>query len=319
MKRFLQFGAAVCCAFASAWALAAEFPAKPVTIVVPYAPGGLTDHFARSIGNKLSQQWKQTVIVDNRAGGGTVIGTQAAAQAKPDGYTLLLTSYGYTSNPILMKSLSYDPKALTPLAMVGNAPNMLVLSGRSDLTDLPSVLERARSAPGALRLASSGNASSPHIAAALFAREVGAEVTHVAYRGTAPAMTDVMGGQVDGIFDGVSAMPNVESGKLKAVAIASEERHALAPDVPTFRELGVDLVFGSWFGFFVPTGTPDAIQQQLNADLRTAMEDPEVQAQLTRSGLQLRSGPAREFAAFLDFESKRLRELAQEGSGITID
>lgn len=318
MKRFLRFGAAVCCALASAWAVAADFPTRPVTIIVPYAPGGLTDHYARSIGNKLSQKWQQTVVVDNRAGGGTVIGTQQAVQAKPDGYTLLLTSYGFTSNPILMKNLSYDPKALTPLAMVGHAPNMLVLSGRSELTDLQSVVERARSGPGALRLASSGNASSPHIAAALFEREIGADITHVAYRGTAPAMTDVMGGQVDGIFDGVSAMPNVEAGRLKAVAIAADERHPAAPDVPTFRELGIDLEFGSWFGFFVPTDTPQAVQEQLNADLQEAMADPEVEDQLTKSGLRLRPGPAEEFAEFLDFESQRLRQLAESGS-VTID
>jgi len=319
MSRLLRYCLALCCTLGAAVPAHAAFPDKPVTIIVPYAPGGLTDHYARVIGNQLAQQWGQPVVIDNRAGGGTVIGTQQAAQAKPDGYTLMLTSYGFTSNPILQKNLTYDPKALAPLAMVGNSRNMLVLSARSDLQDLPGVLKRAKSEPGALRLASSGNASSPHIAAELFAQAVDAQITHVPYRGTGPAMNDVYAGLVDGIFDGLSAMPAVKEGRLRAVALAAEKRHPAAPDVPTFRELGIDLVFGSWFGFFVPAATPQDIQTQLNADLRRAMADPKVIEQVTRNGMELTPGTAQAFATFLEGESARLRQLVDSGARITVE
>jgi tripartite-type tricarboxylate transporter receptor subunit TctC len=306
-------------AAASVSTVAAGFPDRQVTIVVPYAPGGVTDFYARALAAKLTQTWNQPVIVDNKAGGGTVIGTQYASRAAADGYTLLLTSYAFTSNPVLRDTLPYKPASLTPLMLLGNSRNMLVLTGNSSMKTLEDVIARAKSSPGALKLASSGNASSPHIAAELFAEAIGADITHLPYRGTGPAMNDVIGGQVDGIFDGPSAMPNVRAGKLRAIAITSETRHPAAPEVPTFRELGLDLVFGSWFGFFVPEGTPAAVQEQLNADIRAALKDPEVQAQFSKTGLQVSPGSPKEFADFLEVESNRLKKLVAAGAKITVE
>ncbi len=290
---------------------AQTFPARPVTLVVPYTPGGVTDLYARAVSAKLAERWGQPVNVENRGGAGTVIGTQAAASAAPDGHTLLLASYAYTSNQVLMKKLPYEPSALTPLLLLGTSSNILVVNPALPVTDLQGVIAHARSAPGALKLASSGNGSSPHIAAELFAATIGAEITHVPYKGTAPAMTDVYGGQLHGIFDGPSSMHNVRNGKLRAIAVASVERHPFAMEVPTFRELGVDFVFGSWFGFFVPKGTPVALQQKLFDDLRWAIDQPDTRAQIGKGGLRIQNMTQAEFKAFLDAELAKLRRLTE--------
>jgi tripartite-type tricarboxylate transporter receptor subunit TctC len=316
MKRLLL----TCAAFAAAFALPAlagaaqPYPHQPVTIVVPYAPGGVTDVYGRAIAEYLGKLWKVPVIVKNEGGGGTMIGTQTVARAEPDGNTVLLTSYAYTSNPILRTDVPYAKDALRPVMLLGNSRSMLVVSARGNLHTLDDVAAKARKSPGALRLASSGVASSPHIAAELWAHAEGVQITHVPYRGTTPAMTDVLAGEVDGIFDGPSAMPNVEAGRLRAIAIASESRHPAAPNVPTFRELGVDLVFGSWFGFLVPKGTPDAIVDKLNADLRKAVADPATRAAIDKTGLLVAAGSPKEFAEFLDYESRRLKQLVQGGA-----
>jgi len=320
MKKLLHLCAAALIASAvTATATAAqEYPHQPVTIIVPYAPGGVTDVYGRVIADYLGRQWKVPVIVKNEAGGGTMIGTSSVARAQPDGYTILLTSYAYTSNPILRTDLSYDKNALRPVMLLGNSRNMLVVSARSDLHTLDDVIAKAKKSPGNLRLASSGIASSPHIAAELWAREVGVQITHVPYRGTSPAMNDVFAGEVDGIFDGPSSMPNVKAGKLRAIAIASEKPHPFAPGVSTFRELGVDLVFGSWFGFLVPKDTPDAIVDKLNTDLRHAVQDPGVKTAIDKTGLLLATGSPQQFAEFLSYESKRLQELAKTSADLRL-
>jgi tripartite-type tricarboxylate transporter receptor subunit TctC len=303
----------------TATAAAEKFPTRSVTFVVPYAPGGVTDVYGRAIAARLTEMWGQPVIVDNRAGGGTIIGTQLASRAEPDGHTVLLTSYAFTSNPILRPKLPYAPDALKPVLLLGKSANLLVLGPNSPMSTLDDVLLHARSSRGAFKVASSGNASSPHIAAELFAKQTGVEITHLPYKGTSPAMNDVMGGAVDGIFDGPSAMPQVRAGRLKAIAIASETRHPAAAEVPTFRELGVDLVFGSWFGFLVPSGVPEAIRMQLNTDIRKALEDPNARAQIDRTGLQLSLGPPSQFEAFLRAESDRLKALVDGGAKIAVE
>lgn len=318
-RRTVVLACATLLAGVAAPAQADKFPDHAVTIVVAYAPGGVTDLYGRVLARKLSEMWGQPVVVENKAGGGTTIGTQYVARAPANGYTLLLTSYAYTSNPILMAKLPYDPAALTPLMLLGNSHTMLVLTGNSPMKTLEDVVAKARSAPGAFKVASSGNASSPHISAELFAKAIGAEITHVPYKGTGPAMNDVLAGQVDGIFDGPASMPTVRAGKLRAIAIAAPSRHPAAPDVPTFREKGIDLIFGSWFGFFVPTGTPAAIQTQLLADLHKALEDPDVRNQIGKTSLEISGGTPEAFAAFLKAESERLRKLIASGARIILD
>lgn len=304
----------------AAGALAQEkFPTKPITLIVPYAAGGVTDLFARAIGVKLAETLGQPVLVDNRGGGGTIIGTQLVSRAAPDGYTLLLTSYAYTSNPILRKNMPYEQGSLAPLMLLGTTHNMLLLGAKSKPATVQDVVAYAKSGPGRLTLASSGNASSPHIAAELFAKAVGVRITHLPYKGTGPAMNDVIGGQVDGIFDGVSAMPQVQAGRLRPIAIAAPERHPLAPEVPTFREQGVDLVFGSWFGFFLPVGVPAPIQARVLEGLRKTLEDPTVREQLTKTGLRLNPGTPLQFTEYLRTESRHLQTLVESGTQIEVE
>lgn len=299
---------------------AATFPERPVTIVIPYSAGGVTDVFGRAIAMKLSRLWNQNVVIDNRAGGGTIIGTQHVSRALPDGYTLLLTSYGFTSNPILRKNLPYDPKSLTPLLLIGTSSNTLVINANLPYRDLADVLKMARERPGALTLASSGNGSSPHVAAELFAKAAGVQITHIPYKGTAPAMNDILGGQVHGIFDGTSALGQVSTGKLRAIATAAAVRHPSSPDVPTFRELGIDLVFGGWFGFFVPSGMPQSLQDVIFKDIERAIADPEVNTVILKTGLVLETQSQEQFKTFLQTESERLKSLTESaGASITVE
>jgi tripartite-type tricarboxylate transporter receptor subunit TctC len=306
----------------SLWAVPtlARYPERQVTIVVPYPPGGVTDVYGRALAQRLSQIWGQPVVVDNKPGGGTVIGTQLVSRASADGYTLLLTSYGYTSNPVLKKSLPYDTKALTPLYLLGTSANMLVINPNLPIKTMNDIVALGKSKPGALTFGSSGNASSPHIAAELFAMETGVKMTHIPYKGTGPAMNDLLGGQIMGIFDGPSAMPRVRAGQLSAIAIATAQRHPAAMEVPTFRELGIDLVFGSWFGFFVPTGTFGDIQNTIIAGIELALKDPTVISAIEKTGLTYANLKQQDYQKFLDAEEVRLRRLIKtEGAGIQVE
>ena len=298
----------------------AIYPERQVTIVVPYPPGGVTDVYGRALAQRLSQIWEQPVVVDNKPGGGTVIGTQLVSRASADGYTFLLTSYGYTSNPVLKKSLPYDVKALSPLYLLGTSDNLLVINPNLPVKTMNDIVALGKSKPGALTFGSSGNASSPHIAAELFAIETGVKMTHVPYKGTGPAMNDLLGGQIMGIFDGLSAMPRVQAGQLSAIAIATAQRHPAAMEVPTFRELGIDLVFGSWFGFFVPTGTFGDIQNTIIAGIELALKDPTVISAIEKTGLRYANLKQQDYQKFLDAEEARLRRLIKtEGVSIQLE
>lgn len=296
------------------------FPERRVTFVVAYPAGGSSDIFARAIANYLTQHWGQPVVVDNRGGGGTIVGTQFVAQSPPDGYTLLVTAYAFTANPLLKDSLPYDPATLAPLALIGTSPSMLVINAGLPYRTIGDLVAMAKAKPGALLLGSSGNGSSPHIAAELFADEVGIEITHVPYKGMGPAMNDLLGGQVMGIFDIPTAMANVRNGRLRAIGIAAPERHPAAPEVPTFRELGIDLISGTWYGFFVPSGTPVDVQAFLHAGVETALMDPGVRRAIDRTGLVIRPGSQDAFRLFLAEESARLKRLIDaRGMKISID
>lgn len=296
-----------------------SYPTRPVTMVVAYAAGGPTDNLARALAAALSDIWHQSVVVENRGGGGTIIGTQQVANAAPDGYTMLMTSYAYTSNPVLRKSLPYGPQALTPLALVGTNDLILLISGRSELKTLQDVIAYARKAPDNLKLASSGNASSPHIALEMFSQAIGARIMHLPYKGAGPAKNDVIAGVVDGIFDGTSSMSHIREGRLRAVAIAADQRHPLAPDVPTFDELGVKLEYGTWFGLFVPSATSLALQQKLHADVRRAMQSASLQKFAAEAGTRLASGSSQQFADYLGNQSRKLQALVDSGVKIQLE
>ena len=295
------------------------FPARTVTIVVPYSAGGVTDYFARQIGNRLSRMWGHPVVVDNRAGGGTIIGTQLVSKAPADGYTLLFTSYGFTSNQVLRKSLPYAKTAFRPVVLLGSSHNVLLVTNRHKGKSLDAIIADAKATPGSLKLASSGLASSPHIGAEFFAKKTGISFTHVPYKGQGPSMSDLTAGVVDGMFDGMSSYAQVKGGRVGAVAIAAAQRHPAAPEIPTFKELGVDLVTGTWFGMLAPAGTPDAVVDKINADLRQALKDEEFMAQITKTGVSVSASSPEAFGQFLRQESDKLQALVDQGVQIDLD
>lgn len=290
----------------SAGLAAQPYPVKPVTIIVPYAPGGITDVTGRQMAAAMGERWGQSVIVENRPGGGTIIGTTAAAKAQPDGYALLLTSFGYTTNQILVSDLPYDPAALSAVILVGTAPNVLYVHPRLPVHTAQDIIEYAKSHPKEMTFASSGNASSPHIAAELFASVAGIEMTHVPYKGTGPAMLDLLGGRVQGIFDTMQSMAYAKAGKLRAIAVANSRRLSQAPELQTFAEQGMpSIVSASWFGFFTQRKVPSAIQTKLYEDMRKILESPGMRARVVQAGLEPSLLTREEFATFLDAELKK--------------
>lgn len=274
-------------------------------IVVPYAAGGVTDLYARVLAEQLGKTQDRPIIVENKPGAGGAIGTAQVAKSTADGKTLLLGSVGTATNPAMMASLPYDPADIVPVAQVAASP--LILYVRNGLTtDMPQLIGYAASQPGRLSFGNSGAGSSPNLAAALFGRETGVQVTHVNYRGTSAAMTDLIGGQVDGYFDTLQAMQYVNAGKLQAVGVAASQRLDDAPQLPTLDELGVKNVHaGSWWGIFVPAGTPDEAIQALEARLRDVVSQPYVQDKARGMGAVALYRNQADFRRFFDNETSR--------------
>jgi tripartite-type tricarboxylate transporter receptor subunit TctC len=287
----------------------APFPGGPTTLIVPYAAGGLTDNLARALGQRLAERWGQPVVVDNRAGGGTVIGTTAAARAPADGRTLLVTSFGFTTNPFMVPNLPYKPSALEPLAMIAVAPAILFVHPSVPADDVPSLVKYLKTSGKPFSFASSGNGSSPHIGAELFASLIGVNIVHVPYRGNGPGLNDLIGGQVQGMFDSKAALSFVKAGKLKALGISSLKPSALAPDLRPIAQSGVpelvSFATGSWFGVLVPEGTPRPIQSRLYSDIRAVLDTPEMREAIDRAGVEPLLLSQAEFAAYLKVEAER--------------
>ncbi|RZM04275.1 MAG: tripartite tricarboxylate transporter substrate binding protein [Variovorax sp.] len=295
------------------------FPSRAVTMVVPYAPGGLSDGIGRLIAQRLGEKWKQPVVVENRPGGGTIIGTQAVARSAPDGHTILLTSFGYTLNQVLVKNLPYDAAALAPLNMVALAPNVLYVHPSVGASSVDELIAMARKNPGKLTFASSGNASSPHMAVELFASVTKTDIVHVPYKGTGPAMADVLGGQVTGIFDTLQSMQYAKSGRLRALAVATPNRMPAAPDVPTFAEAGLPAMeMASWWGYFVPAATPAGVRRKLFDDIQDVLSSPDTQARITALGAEPSVVGQAEFVRFLGSERERWTRVTRERH-ITLD
>ncbi len=282
---------------------APAFPTKPIQIIVPYAAGGLTDILARAVALRLADKWKQPVVVDNRPGAGTVIGTAAAARAPGDGYTLLITAFGYTANQVLVPNLPYNPQALAPLAMLGDSYSYLYVNAAVPVNNVPELIAYAKANPGKLTFASSGNGSSPHIAAEMFAWRTGIEMIHVPYKGNGPAINDLVGGQVNALFDSAATMSFVNSGKLKLLGIGSTKPVARAPGVVPISKSGVpalaDFTAGGWFGMFLPSSTPLDLQKKIYADVNSVLETKDVHDAIYKTGVEPLLMSQAEFAAYL--------------------
>ncbi|SSW71542.1 hypothetical protein AVE30378_04632 [Achromobacter veterisilvae] len=296
---------ALCLAATSvaAASVAAEAPVE--RIVVPYAVGGVTDLYGRVLAERLAAAQGAPILVDNRPGGGAAIGTSHVAKSPPDGRTLLLGSVGTATNPAMIKALPYDPRDIVPVAQVAVSP--LILYVRADLaTDVRQLIDYARKSPRGLSFANSGVGSSPNLAAALFARELGLQVTHVAYRGTSAAINDLLGGQVDAYFDTLQAMTHVKAGRIRALAVAAPERLEQAPDLPTLDELGVrDVYASSWWGIFVASGTSKEGVQALQKRLRAVIDEPIVQQRAREMGAIAVFRDQAAFQRFFDSEVAR--------------
>lgn len=293
-------------------AFAQPYPSKPITIIVPYSAGGETDAIARLMAARLTDEWKRTVVVDNRPGAATVIGTAEAARARPDGYTLLLTSFGFTTNRILVPNLPYDPASLAPLTLVSTAPNILFVHPSVPATNLNEVIQYGKAKPGALLFASPGIASSPHIAAELLASMAGITMTHVPYKGTAPALTDLLAGQVHALLGVGSLMPHAKAGKLKAIAVASERRLSRAAELPTMAESGVPFTAASWFGYFVQAKAPPEVVDKIYTDIRKVADRPDVRGKISEMGLEPAATTKEEFSAFLKSELQKWGAIIRE-------
>lgn len=294
-----------------AWSQSAEaaFPVRPVTLVVPYAAGGLTDILGRIVAPRLADKWGKNVLVDNKPGGGTTIGTGLVARAPGDGHTLLLTAFGYIGNQLMLPQLPYDAKALVPLANMASSPSVLYVSAKLPVSNLAEFVAYGKAHPGKLTFASSGNASSPHIAAEQFAGMAGIQMVHVPYRGNGPAINDLLGGQVDALFDSPATMAHVASGKLKVLGHGYRGAHSRLPGVPAIAEAGLPSLAqfeaGGWFGFFIPSATPDALQQRIQNDIRAVLDEPATREAIAKTGVDPQPMNRSEFAAYLQRELER--------------
>ncbi|MGX6568287.1 Bug family tripartite tricarboxylate transporter substrate binding protein [Cupriavidus necator] len=304
-----------------------EFPAKPVRIIVPYPPGGTTDMVARLIGEQLATQWKQSVVVDNRPGAGGIVGTGTAAKSTADGYTLLMGSVGeFGINPALYKKLPYDADAdFAPVAMVARVPNVVVLSPafaeRARVQTLPEFIAYLKANPKRVNMASAGNGTSTHLAGELFQRMTSTEMSHVAYKGSSPAIADLMGGSVDVMFDNLPAsLPFIRSGKLKPLAVTTPARSSALPNVPTVAAAGPVPGFDAspWFGLLAPRGVPTAVAQKISQDLTRVLNEPGVQAKMRELGAEPAPSSPEAFADVLKKDRQKWGEIVRL-SGASVD
>ena len=295
-------------------AQAQTWPAKAVRIVVPFPPGGTTDIVARSLGVELQRMWQHPVVIENRPGAGGNIGADAVAKSAPDGYTLLMGTVGtHAINAALFAQsgakMPFDPaKDFVPITLAAGVPNVMVINSKLPVNTVAEFIEYAKARPGQLNMASSGNGTSIHLSGELFKTVTGVYMVHFPYRGSAPAVTDLIAGNMNVMFDNLpSALPHIKSGRLKALAVTSRTRSPALPNVPTIEEAaglkGFDA--SSWFGLFAPAGTPRAIVDKIQADVAKALALPEVRERFLAQGADPGGNTPEQFAAFIRAETDK--------------
>lgn len=310
--------AALLAAGATTAALAQAYPSKSVRWVVPFPPGGAMDVIARTLGEHMARDLGQPFVIENKAGAGGNIGATDVARAPADGHTMIIVANGMAVNKFLYGKLAYDPvKDFTPVSLLAVVPNVLVTNAtHNKAATVAEVIAQAKSAPGKVTYASAGNGTSIHLAGELFLSMTGAQMVHVPYRGSAPAVTDLLGGQVDYMFDSItSARPHIESGKLRAIAVTTAKRSFTLPQVPTVAEAGVKgYELSPWFAVFMPAGTPAAQVNTMQASLTKAMQLPEVKARFAAIGAEPIGSTPAELAAHLKAEMDKWgRVIAERG------
>jgi tripartite-type tricarboxylate transporter receptor subunit TctC len=321
MRLFLN--AAFTVAFAAGLAVmspplgAENYPARPVRIIVPFPPGGSMDAVVRVLGQEMTKSLGQPVVIENRPGAGTVVGVNAAAKSAPDGYTLVCVATSFAANHTLIAQLPYNSlKDFRPVGSLTREPHGLVGNPSVPASDLRQLLAYAKANPGKLSYASPGNGTGQHLAFELLKSSAGIDILHVPYKGTAPAMTDVIAGQVNLVMGNFSVfVPQVRAGKLKAFGVSSAQRSPIAPDIPTIAEQGLPgFETYAWFGLLTPAGVPDAIVSRLNGEIRRALSRAEVRNTLENGGLEPIPKTPQEYGTFLRAEIAKYAKVIKEAN-----
>lgn len=309
-------------ALAGAALAADDYPSRPTRIVVPYPPGGFNDTLARTVGDRLAKAWKQPVVVDNRPGGNTVLGNNLAAKAAADGYTILITPLPFSALPALYGSkLPYNAlKDFQPLVWAGSTQNVLVVRNELGISSVRELIDHAKKNPGKLNFGSTGSGSSNHLSMELFMAMTGTRLTHVPYKGSAPAVMAMLAGEIDVLFDNVpNVMQQIKAGKLKAVAVTGTKRAQLLPDVPTVAESGVpgyDVTV--WFGMQMPAGVPKAVVDRANRDIVQILKDPEVAKLFRDQGVEVEASTPEAFGELLNREIPKWTKVVND-AGVRIE
>ena len=292
--------------------MAQAWPARPIRLVVPFPPGGLIDNMARLVGSRLSQELGQPVVIDNKPGAGGNVGAAEVARAPADGYTLLMASPALTISPAIYKNLPYQPSQLAPVALLGRVPNVLLVNPASGIGKVQDLVGRAKAKPGQLNYASNGNGTSLHLSAELFKRRSETFITHVPYRGAAAAITALLSGEVDMMFDNLpSAIGQIQAGKLRALAVTTAQRSTALPDVPTLAEAGMDgFNVSAWFGVAAPAGLPAPVATRLADALQKVVQQPEVAVAMQRQGADPAFMDAASAAAALNADAAQWKQVA---------
>ena len=293
---------------------AASYPAKPIRFIVPFAPGGGLDITTRLIGRQLTEKWGQNIVVDTRPGAATIIGTEIASKAAPDGYTLLMITTTFAINPGLYPKLPYDPvKHFAPVTQLNSQPNVIVVAPSFAAKSVKDLIAAAKAKPGELTFASPGAGSAPHLSAEMFQRQAGVSMIHVPYKGIPPAVTDVLGGRVTMLFTTtISAAPHIKAGKLRAIAITTAKRQSSMPDVPTVGETLPGYRAEAFQGMVAPAGVPQAIVSKISAEVARIVRSPDVAQRFQLDGAEPVGSTPKEFAAFLKAEMQKWSKVIQE-------
>ena len=298
--------------FCAAQALAQAYPTKPIKVTVGVPPGGPTDSVLRAVSPELSEALGQPIVVENKPGASAVIATDAAAKAAPDGYTLTFIYITHVTNPTLMKSLPYDSLAdLAPVTMVGRQPMVLLAHPSFEAKSVKELIAAAKAAPGKINYGASDSGSAPHLAGELFKSLAGVDLAPIHYKGTAPAMTDLLAGHIQVMFvSNITALPQVKSGRLRPLGVTGTTRTAQAPEIPTIAESGIaGYEMYGWYGFAAPAKTPRPIIQRLYSEVAKLAQDPKMKARLAGQGLELVGNTPEEFDAFIRAEIVKWRSV----------
>ena len=309
---------ALLCLLATPLAQAQAYPNRPVRIVVPFPPGAATDTLGRLIAQRLTESWGQPVTVDNRPGAGSIVGAETSAKSAPDGSTIFMGHIGtHGANPALYAKLPYDPvRDFAPVSLLVTIPNLLAVHPSLPVTSVRELIDLAKSKPGALNIGSPGISTSSHLIIALFGSLTGTSMTHIPFKGTVAAMQGFVGGDVQVAFDTVTAiMPQARAGKVRVLAITSKDRSATAPDVPPLAESGVPgFDVSTWFAFFVPTGTPRAVVDRVNADVVRIMQAKDMSERLQGMGMNVVASSPEQLAAHVNSEIARWGRVVKEAN-----